>query len=196
MNNYMYSGTPIQSLQQRAPQYNSGIQQTAPGYGQGQMQYNAFQNLQAEQSHGAAHQSQQSQQDPYYNIRTPEEYPQWLPKNSNATQNMEELARDISDNLPEDEDEEQPISKSKHEESFDDSESGFISNIPVQFRDPILIFVIFVILSQPFLKRNIGQYIKQINPSSETGEVAMTGIVIYGLIFALCFWAIKRFLIK
>jgi hypothetical protein len=62
--------------------------------------------------------------------------------------------------------------------------------IPEFVRDPLLIWVIFILLSQNFIKQLIGKYVKQINPNEE-GVVSFLGVVIYGLIFAVLFGLIK-----
>lgn len=62
--------------------------------------------------------------------------------------------------------------------------------IPEFIRDPLLIWIIFILLSQNFIKQLIGKYVKQINPNEE-GVVSFMGVVIYGLIFAVLFGLIK-----
>ena len=62
--------------------------------------------------------------------------------------------------------------------------------IPEFVRDPLLIWIIFILLSQNFIKQLIGKYVKQINPNEE-GVVTFMGVVIYGLIFAVLFGLIK-----
>jgi len=62
--------------------------------------------------------------------------------------------------------------------------------IPEFVRDPLLIWIIFILLSQNFIKQLIGKYVKQINPNEE-GVVSLLGVVIYGLIFAVLFGLIK-----
>jgi hypothetical protein len=62
--------------------------------------------------------------------------------------------------------------------------------IPEFTKDPLLIWIIFILLSQNFIKQLIGKYVKQINPNEE-GVVSFMGVVIYGLIFAVLFGLIK-----
>lgn len=62
--------------------------------------------------------------------------------------------------------------------------------IPEFIRDPLLIWIIFILLSQNFIKQLIGKYVKQINPN-EDGVVSFMGVVIYGLIFAVLFGLVK-----
>jgi len=74
------------------------------------------------------------------------------------------------------------------------SKFKFPFNIPEFIRDPLLIWIIFILLSQNFIKQLIGKYVKQINPNEE-GVVSFFGVVIYGLIFAILFGLVK-FLLK
>lgn len=62
--------------------------------------------------------------------------------------------------------------------------------IPEFIRDSLLIWIIFILLSQNFIKQLIGKYVRQINPN-EDGVVSFMGVVIYGLIFAVLFGLIK-----
>lgn len=154
------------------------------------MQYNAMQNLQYEQGHNAPHTIQQAQHAPYYDIMDTANYPQM----ENPIVNMNQLATDITANLPEErllndieEHLEEEVITTKN------ANNGFLSFIPEILREPLLILVIFVIMSQPFIQQNIGNYIKQVNPIG--GRVSLVGIVIYGTIFAIVFAVLKRFLL-
>ncbi len=62
--------------------------------------------------------------------------------------------------------------------------------IPKFIQDPLLIWVIFILLSQNFIKQLIGKYVHQINPNEE-GVVSFMGVAVYGLIFAVIFGLIK-----
>jgi len=61
--------------------------------------------------------------------------------------------------------------------------------------DFILLFIIFMLMSQQFVKNFIGTYIKVIN-INETGVVPFSGVVIYGLIFVSLFISSKIFINK
>jgi len=86
-----------------------------------------------------------------------------------------------------DEDEEK---KEEKEKSDKKSKFKLPFKIPEFIRDPLLIWIIFILLSQNFIKQLIGKYVKQINPN-EDGVVSFLGVVIYGLIFAVLFGLIK-----
>jgi len=61
--------------------------------------------------------------------------------------------------------------------------------------DFILLFIIFMLMSQQFVKNFIGTYIKAIN-INENGIVPFSGVVIYGLIFVSLFISSKIFINK
>jgi hypothetical protein len=84
--------------------------------------------------------------------------------------------------------EEEKPKKKKSKGSF------FNFTIPEMVKDPILIWVIYMLMSQNFFKKMIGKYITQINPNEE-GVVSFTGIAVYGLIMVVLFTLIK-FLLK
>ena len=52
--------------------------------------------------------------------------------------------------------------------------------------DAALLFVIYMLMSQHFIKSFIGTYINSINPNSE-GYVSNFGVAVYGLIFIIIF---------
>ncbi len=84
--------------------------------------------------------------------------------------------------------EEEKPKKKKSKNSF------FNFTIPEMVKDPILIWVIYMLMSQNFFKKLIGKYLTQINPNEE-GVVSFTGIAIYGLVMVVLFTLIK-FLLK
>lgn len=157
-------GTSINSLQEMA-----------------QANYGAGQTLQFEQGHNAAHQMHQVQHEPYYNNHGK---PRFVKQDLS---DIEELAKDLNENLPE-----QIILNEHTEESKE--KFNITSYIPEGLKDPLIILVLFVILSQPVVRETIGTYIKQINPDIE-GKVSLTGVVIYGIILATLYYLVKRFLL-
>ena len=114
----------------------------------------------------------------------------------NNIADIEDLARDITNNLPVDtfdgnlsqNDEEDMIMPSQEDDSI-------LSKIPGILQEPIIILILYIILSQPSIQRGIGKYIKQVNPNA-SGRVSLTGIIIYGIILAALFALTKRFLLK
>ncbi len=56
--------------------------------------------------------------------------------------------------------------------------------------DGILLLIIYLLMSQSFVKNFLGTYIKAINVNSE-GYVPFTGVFIYGLIFTVVFLSLR-----
>ena len=84
--------------------------------------------------------------------------------------------------------EEEKPKKKKSKGSF------FNFTIPEMIKDPILIWILYMLMSQNFFKKLIGKYITQINPNEE-GIVSFTGVAVYGLVMVVLFTLIK-FLLK
>jgi hypothetical protein len=59
------------------------------------------------------------------------------------------------------------------------------------FKDFIIIFVLYFLLSQNMIKDFFSQFFSGLN-ADEDGKVGINGVVIYGLIFAILFVAIKN----
>lgn len=76
-------------------------------------------------------------------------------------------------------------------EDIDSNKSRFC--IPEWLKEPLLILLIYIILSQNFTKVFIGKYIKYINPSTD-GTVSFLGVVIYGTILAVLYIILKKLL--
>jgi len=154
-----------------------------------QVHYNANQNLQYEQGHNAAHHMHQAQHMPYHtipNIQSPVQ--SYLSqKDKQEALDIEELAKDINESFPE----ETFITEM---ESNSDSSLHLFTNIPAILREPIVILVLFIILSQPAIKDTIGKYITSINPDAEC-KVPFTGVFIYGVILAALFALVKKFIL-
>jgi hypothetical protein len=116
-------------------------------------------------------------------------------RNSHIKNLVEDINNEIEDGKKkkvksqdtESEEEEKP-KKKKSKGSF------FNFTIPEMIKDPILIWIIYVLMSQNFFKKLIGKYVTQINPNEE-GVVSFTGIAVYGLIMVVLFTLIK-FLLK
>lgn len=75
--------------------------------------------------------------------------------------------------------------KRKHKENF------IIEKIPKILREPLIIFILFMILSIPHVQSFLSKYINQINPDMY-GRIPMTGSIIYGIILAVLFVISKR----
>lgn len=157
----------------------------------GEVRYNANQNMHHEQGHNAAHQMHQAQQMPYYTMpNTPTPVQGYLNQKQQESIDIEELAKDINENLlPE----EAFASVSESEHNTDNSLHLF-SALPTNIREPIVILILFIILSQPGVKDTIGKYITSINPDADC-KVSFTGVLIYGILLAGLFALVKKFIL-
>ena len=86
-------------------------------------------------------------------------------------------------------------STSKHKDKDKDKEVGFWQSIvgSTVFKDSIIIFILFFLLSQNMIKDFFGQFFSGLNPDDE-GKIGVNGVFIYGLIFAILFAIIKSIL--
>jgi len=73
--------------------------------------------------------------------------------------------------------------------------SQLISHIPETLRDPLLILLIYIALSHPFVIREFRKFIPQLN-MNENGVVPISGIIIYGVILALFYMIARKFLLE
>ena len=126
-----------------------------------------------------------------------DEYINESDRNSHIKNLVEDINNEIEDGKKkkvkvvkdtETETEEEKPKKKKSKSSF------FNFSIPEMVKDPILIWIIYMLMSQNFFKKLIGKYITQINPNEE-GVVSFTGIAVYGLILVVLYTLIK-FLLK
>lgn len=167
-----------------------------------QVNYNANQNVHYEQGHNSANQMHEMQHMPYNNLSNYSEYPQYnqpVPQNQypgyltmkkpNEQSVIEELAKDINENITD-------ASGSIYADLDDNKNiSGDISNILTELRGPIILLILYLILSTQTVKDFIGKYISQINPN-DNGVVSFTGILIYGLILCVLFYIVNKYLPK
>lgn len=58
-------------------------------------------------------------------------------------------------------------------------------------KEPLIIIILYVVLSQDMIKNAIALYVPQINPSEESGTVSLLGVVIYGSLLAILYAIIK-----
>lgn len=157
------------------------------------LQYNAMQGMQGELAHNAASNVFQAQHAPYYDSN------EYMGENRGFNPeppqvHMEDLSKDINENLDPNYQTTQ-IPFIQDTEYFDElSPSNPFSYIPVQLREPLLLLIVFIILSQPIVRNNIAKYIKYIN-CDDDGNVPFTGILIYGLILVTIFIMAKKYVL-
>lgn len=101
---------------------------------------------------------------------------------------IDELARDISLNLPEDTF--ATVSGTDNTNDTKKETDNFVS-VVYKLREPLIILVIYIIMSQPTVREVAGKYIKYIRPDDE-GKVSFAGVLIYGIILAILFMLVKN----
>jgi hypothetical protein len=197
MNSSM-TGTSIRDLHRNENMEQSGDIQRLNDMQQ--VQYNT-RNSTAEQVHNPAQHVMQAQHNPYYTMDDTKNYPQYLqqplqnihPQQTQSEEeepNIEDLAIDISNSLP---------ANSFPEEmaEIEDPEiekSGYLSFVPEMLREPLLILVLFILLSEGTIKDFISNYVDQLNPDN-VGVVSRVGVVIYGLLLATLYVLAKKLLL-
>lgn len=107
---------------------------------------------------------------------------------------IDELARDISLNLPEDTFANVSgtggSTSSENANSTKKENDNFVSLV-YKLREPLIILIIYIIMSQPTVREVAGKYIKYIRPDDE-GKVSFAGVLIYGIILATLFMLVKN----
>jgi len=109
--------------------------------------------------------------------------------------NMNQLANEVNNTLNEiDHIPAQPPIRQHTPEVQTKPDNGIMKNIPVILRDPIILMIVYIILSLDIVKKTIATYIPQLTPDPSNG-VSMMGIVIYAAIVAFSYTAIKKLLL-
>lgn len=115
---------------------------------------------------------------------------------NNKNLDIEDLAKDINDNLSDDP---YPISISDIEDELQQTQSKesskLIDKIPQFLREPLLILIIYLILSWPPVQINLAKYIKQLQPDADC-KVSFTGVLIYGIILVTIYAIAKKILLE
>jgi len=125
-----------------------------------------------------------------------------------TTTDIKELVDEINNNIKNKNKKEKEKNKSKNT----DNDTKTISNLDSDKKnkinkktksniiedsiyDGILLLIIYLLMSQGFVKNFLGRYIKIINVNSD-GVVPFIGVFTYGLIFVLVFLSIRFFIHK
>jgi hypothetical protein len=77
------------------------------------------------------------------------------------------------------------------EQSSDIKNKNVNTYIPYFLKDPIIIIIVYVIISQPFVKKTLSNYITHLHVKSD-GSNNIIGQLIYGTILAFLFLLIKK----
>lgn len=84
--------------------------------------------------------------------------------------------------------------ETEEEDNISHKKSSYGSYIPTCLKEPILLIIIYVIMSQEFIHKMLCNYISYVNVQDD-GRVPLIGIIIYGSILALIFMIFKKILI-
>jgi len=83
------------------------------------------------------------------------------------------------------------IKRVKQEES---NGKGWLKKVPSCLHEPLLIYVVYMVMSLDSVKNLVVKYVPQIGPD-ESGKVSFVGIVIYGAILTIVITIIKKLLL-
>lgn len=86
----------------------------------------------------------------------------------------------------------EPRKPTKHVR-FQQDNNGIMSKIPEKFREPLIIVVIYVVLSFPTVRQFFAKYLPRLN---EGDENSLVGLIVYGCVFATIFTIARYFLLS
>jgi hypothetical protein len=119
-------------------------------------------------------------------------------KDNNINDNVDNIDNnDNNDNIHNIDDNNNEKKSTKINNKKKSKKNIHICNVPMEdyLYDFILLFVIFMLMSQDFVKNFIGTYLKIINVN-EKGIVPVSGVAVYGIIFVTVFILSKIFINK
>ena len=191
-------GTSIQDLHQKEKMDQYDSIRKMQDMSQDNLLNNSFKNQQL---------IQQPNQIPFYNMQQASSNlkpsPNELTKaqNFNRTQQLSlqntdinDLAKDINDNL--DDDTFISLSDTTEENNIQkNTKENILNSIPQILREPIIILLIYLFLSRPFVQEKLSKYIKQLAPDQD-GKVSFAGVFIYGIILVVLYSLAKNFLLE
>lgn len=117
--------------------------------------------------------------------------------------NMDQLAREVNDSLndldtpqepPKQQSSNRPRQVQKQQKEQPKDNEGIMGKVPLFLREPIIIVIIYIVLSLDVVKKTLSSYIPQIKPSAD-GGVLFVGIVIYAMILAISYSVAKKLLL-
>ena len=164
----MNIGTSIQDLnkQERMENYNN-----VRAIGENS-NYQPMQNMQGEMAHNAQHQVQQVQHNPYNESAIQQYEPD--------VGNMDMLAQDLEE------------SDNGEVVEHMNSKRGILAKfVPEKFKDPLLIFILFVILSRPVVREKLVMLVPQLG---NTDNASMTTVAMYGGLLSVLFMLSRKYL--
>lgn len=191
-------GTPISSLKNlkplnQMPNMQHPMQYSPQNHANMQAQANA-QAFQAQQQNKQYPKTQETDQDQDDDDVNP------------ATHHIRHLVKDINRSLDdyvpskkllntEENEEETESDKSREKKDKDDDIEKFLNPSFALLKECLLLLIIYIILSQSFVKKTVGKYISYINSNSD-GSHSIIGIIIYGTILALIFILFRKIFLR
>lgn len=109
---------------------------------------------------------------------------------------MDQLAKEVNDSLDEiTVQHEQPRQQSFPTEPQKKlNQGGVMKNVPEFLREPLILVIIYIILSLDVVKKTLSAYIPQIKPTAD-GNILFVGILIYAIILAISYVVVKKALL-
>jgi len=209
--NVQRGGTPISNLkkmpemqikQQQISQHNNQYKydpqiqpQMQPQQQiQQQMQQQQMQQQQMQQQQMQQQQMQQQQMQQQQQQQTPRKQPSETGSQNKGVKLISRLVKDINSSIKEyNNDDNVTTDNTTENENEPENDNSTIPTLFISmFKEAILIILIYVILSQGFIKRTLGLYITQINPVD--GSIPFIGYIIYGTLLAILFIIAKQLL--
>jgi hypothetical protein len=222
---FMFQGTSIQDLQRNESGGNVDFGNSGMGSGMdsgggmGGGQYSPSPPSQFMPNRPSGMQNNQQnypRQSQFQQSQPPQQQPQQVQFNepnqqySQESYNIEHLARDIDNKLST-----EPFESTKNGDTYTETEEdpdielkkkkplkkktietgGILSKIPEPFREPLILIVLYSIMSHPKVKNGVAKYIPQINSDSDEGGYVV-GVLVYAVILATLFIVAKKLLIK
>lgn len=168
------------------------------------MQYDGQQMIQNPQMMQMPPNIMTQQMMPQQMMQNPQMMPQMMPQQTHYG-DMGSLARDITDNLDDISPQQMQQLNHRYANSVANGvvndqnrniykKTGLVEKIPFLFREPLIIVVVYVILSLDIVKQTLGSYIPQIKPNAG-GNVQFIGYIIYGMIMAIAIMTMKKLLL-
>ncbi len=114
--------------------------------------------------------------------------------NENAENNMKRIVADVNTKLN-NTNINIDTANTENETDTDDKDTGILHSIPNYIKEIVILLVVYLILSQPYIKNMIGSVLPQIN-TNMSGNISFSGYVIYGLILAILYVIIKKMLLQ
>ena len=178
----------MQQQMQYSPQNHANMQAQANAQAQAQAQ--AFQAQQQNKQYSKTQETDQGQDDDV----------------NPATHHIRHLVKDINRSLDdyvpskkllntEENEEETESDKSREKKDKDDDIEKILNPSFALLKECLLLLIIYIILSQSFVKKSVGKYISYINSNSD-GSHSIIGIIIYGTILTLLFILFRKIFLR